>query len=508
MDYSEGNRRLVKNTIFNYIQLPVSIIIGLLSSRIVLQILGVSDYGLYNIVGGVLGMFTFFASSLGAATTRFINFEMGKPDGDLNKIFNTCLVLHILFAVAVIIVAEIGGIWYINNYLNVEPGKEWDAMFIYQITIIVFCLGLINIPYQSLFTAFERFGHMAAINIFSMVLRLALIYLLFLMKGDLLRIYAIMMVVISLITFVIYHILAFRYWPDIVKHRLVKRDPAYKSILAFNNYNLFHTVAMIARDYGSNLLINLFFGTTINGVYSIAKTIHAHVNSLIGNIDAASGPQVTQSYSSGDSERSFALVENSSRISIVIALCASFILYSELPAILDIWLKDVPDGTLIFSQLMLALVVVSATSCGLTLLTNASGKIKWFKIISSILFIMCIPAGYILFKFGFPAYWIIILFILADLIWRVIQLILMKVIIGFPVKKYLLAVYPRILAISAILAGYLLLYRIISPEGLWKIPAFLLTCVLSAVCAIFIGLKNNERTRIYNIIKSKICPAR
>ncbi|MBO7365684.1 MAG: hypothetical protein J6U28_03220, partial [Bacteroidales bacterium] len=127
MDYSEGNRRLVKNTIFNYIQLPVSIIIGLLSSRIVLQILGVSDYGLYNIVGGVLGMFTFFASSLGAATTRFVNFEMGKPDGDLNKIFNTCLVLHILFAVAVIIVAEIGGIWYINNYLNVEPGKEWDA---------------------------------------------------------------------------------------------------------------------------------------------------------------------------------------------------------------------------------------------------------------------------------------------------------------------------------------------------------------------------------------------
>ena len=208
MDYSEGNRRLVKNTIFNYIQLPVSIIIGLLSSRIVLQILGVSDYGLYNIVGGVLGMFTFFASSLGAATTRFVNFEMGKPDGDLNKIFNTCLVLHILFAVAVIIVAEIGGIWYINNYLNVEPGKEWDAMFIYQITIIVFCLGLINIPYQSLFAAFERFGQMALINIASLLIKLGLIYLLFLVKGNVLRVYAILMTVVSLVTFILYHILA------------------------------------------------------------------------------------------------------------------------------------------------------------------------------------------------------------------------------------------------------------------------------------------------------------
>lgn len=504
MDYSEGNRRLVKNTIFNYIQLPVSIIIGLLSSRIVLQILGVSDYGLYNIVGGVLGMFTFFASSLGAATTRFVNFEMGKPDGDLNKIFNTCLVLHILFAVAVIIVAEIGGIWYINNYLNVEPGKEWDAMFIYQITIIVFCLGLINIPYQSLFTAFERFGQMALINIANMIIKLGLIYMLFLVKGNVLRVYAILMTVVSLVTFIVYHILAYRYWPEIVRHRLVRRNPAYKSILSFNNYNILSTVSLIARDTGSNLLINFFFGTATNGVYSISKTIQTYVNSLIGNIDSASGPQITQSYSSGDHRRCFALVENISRISIVVATAASFILYTELPSILDLWLKEVPEGTLIFSQLMLLLVVVSSTSCGITLLINATGEIKWFKIVSSIIFLICLPAGYLVFKSGMPPYWIIILFIIADVLLRISQFIMMKKIIHFELGRYLSSVYPRILLTIAVLLAYLYVYHIVSPQGLYKIPAFIFTSVFTFSISTLIGLRKNERTKIADILKSRL----
>lgn len=504
MDYSAGNRRLVKNTIFNYIQLPVSIIIGLITSRIVLQILGVSDYGLFSIVGGVLGMFTFFASSLSAATTRFINFEMGKPDGDLNKVFNTCLTLHVLFAIGFIIIAEVGGIWYIDNYLNVEPGKEADAMFIYQVTLAVFCIGLVNIPYQSLLTAFEKFGLIAIINITNMLLKLGLVYLLFIFRGNLLRTYALLMASVTLVSFIVYHVLAYRYWPDVVRHRFIRRNPMYKDILVFNNYNLLHTVAMMARDTGSNLLINFFFGTAVNGVYSISKTIQTSVNSLIVNIDSASGPQITQSYSSGDMNRCNALVENISRISIVIATAASFILFTELPAILELWLKDVPEGTLIFSQLMLLLVVVSSTSCGLTLMINASGKIKWFRIVTSLLFILCLPVGYLLFKIGFPAYWIVLLFILVDVVWRIFQLLMMKTIINFDVKNYLKSAYPRVLMTMAILAGYLVLYRLAGPAGIWKIPAFLTTALFSGSVAIFVGLKKTEREKIADMVREKI----
>ena len=473
MDYSAGNRRLVKNTIFNYIQLPVSIIIGLITSRIVLQILGVSDYGLFSIVGGVLGMFTFFASSLSAATTRFINFEMGKPDGDLNKVFNTCLTLHVLFAIGFIIIAEVGGIWYIDNYLNVEPGKDADAMFIYQVTLAV-------------------------------LLTLRLVYLLFIFRGNLLRTYALLMASVTLVSFIVYHVLAYRYWPDVVRHRFIRRNPMYKDILVFNNYNLLHTVAMMARDTGSNLLINFFFGTAVNGVYSISKTIQTSVNSLIVNIDSASGPQITQSYSSGDMNRCNALVENISRISIVIATAASFILFTELPAFLELWLKDVPEGTLIFSQLMLLLVVVSSTSCGLTLMINASGKIKWFRIVTSLLFILCLPVGYLLFKIGFPAYWIVLLFILVDVVWRIFQLVMMKTIINFDVKNYLKSAYPRVLMTMAILAGYLVLYRLVGPAGIWKIPAFLTTALFSGSVAIFVGLKKTEREKIADMVREKI----
>jgi len=504
MSNQEANRRIARNTVINYVQLFITMLVGLITSRIVLQALGVSDYGLYNVVGGLLGMFTFISSSLGIATTRFINFEMGKPEGDLNRIFNICLVLHIVFALLILLLAETVGLWYINNYLKVAPGREADAMFVYQITTAVACIGIINVPYQGLLNAYEKFGHIAAINIVNVLLKLGMVVLLLYISGNLLRIYAIMMSVGTLVSFIAYHWICIHYWPDVIRHRFVRHDSAYREILAFNNYNILNSASLMAKNTGSNLLINFFFGTVVNGAFGIAVTVQTYVNSLIVNIDAAAAPQITQNYSSGNLERCTSIVNKINRYSILVMEVACATLFVELDGVLDIWLKDVPEGELLFCQLILAMLLVSSTSVGLTQYINASGKIKWFRIINSIIFLMCIPAGYFAFKAGLQAYWIIIIFIIADVLWRTVQLILMHRKLGFDVPRSLKEVYPRVIAVLLVLIVWVLLYRAASPAGLWRVFGFLLTGLVSAAAAVFIGLDAQERRQGVSLVSEKL----
>ena len=165
MNDSQGNRRIARNTVIVYVNLFLSMLIGLATSRFLLEALGVSDLGLYNVVGGIVGLFTFIFGSLSVTTIRYINVEMGKPDGDINKVFNVCNVIHIGMALLVLALAEVGGIFYIHHYLNVAPGKEGDAMFIFQVSIIASCIGITNVPYSSLFNATEKFLFTALVSI-------------------------------------------------------------------------------------------------------------------------------------------------------------------------------------------------------------------------------------------------------------------------------------------------------------------------------------------------------
>jgi len=299
MSNSEANIRIAKNTIIVYIRIFVTIIVGLITSRLVLKALGVDDYGLYNVVGSVVAMFGFITGALSGTTQRFINFEMGKPDGNPGKMFNICNVLHIGCAVVLLILIETIGLIYIHNWLNVAPGKETDAMFVFQVSTIVACIGIMNIPYQSLFLANEKFLSVAIIDIVLNLVKLGLVFCLLFYKGNVLRLYAIFMSVSTFASFIVYHLLCRKYWPDIVKWRPVKNKSEYKEALSFNNWNLLSSAALLARSQGSNMLINFFFGTAVNAAYGIANTVLNYINKFIGNFDFAAAPQITQNLSAG-----------------------------------------------------------------------------------------------------------------------------------------------------------------------------------------------------------------
>ena len=503
---SSNNKRIAKNTMYMYIRFFVTIVVGLYISRLVLQILGVSDYGLYNVVGGILAMFSFLSTSLGSATGRFLNVEMGKPKGDVNRAFNVNLLLHIIMACIVFIIAEVGGLYYIYNFLKVDDGRLNDAVFIFQISIFASCLGIINTPYSSLFMAKEKFGFLAFVDTINIIVRLILIIFLKYYNGDTLRMYAIIMVLTTVSNFIVYHWESYRKWSWIIKMRFVKEWIYYKEVLAFSWWNLLATLATMARSSGSDMLINSFFGTAVNGAYAISRNVTSYVLTFTSYFEGASSPQITKSYSSGNLQRRSYLVNKLGRINLLMFEIILFPLYIELDFVLHIWLGEVPEGVLLLTKMNLILSLVSLTSSGLVSFINANGNIKLFKVSMGIIFIMSLPIAYFLFMMGAPYYVILILLIVADIVYRIVQFVLLKKIMNYDVLQYIKEAYTRPFIIFIIMTLIIIIYNYIGggDNSIIKLCNIVLCGMITTFLVLIFGLTKEERRKIISTIKNKL----
>ena len=496
-DYSSGNKRIAKNTLVIYGQLMLRMFLGLFTSRLALEALGVSDFGLNSVVGGVIVLFAFISGSLSGTTIRFINVEKGKQDGDLNRVFNVCNVLHIAMAIFLFILLEAGGVYYIHHYLNVDPGKESDAMFVFQVSTIMCCLGITNVPFASLFNASEKFMFTAVVEISVKVVQLVLLFWLLTYEGSRIRAFALIETLTTMTSFIVYHYYAYRRWSEVVKWKFNKGWQMYKEMLVFSSYNLLSTVAGLARGQGCVLLINYFFGTVVNGAFAVAKTVERNIWPFALIFHRASAPQITQNYSAGDMERVFYLSSRVVKYCMLMMMLAFFPLWAELDFILHLWLVKVPEGALIFCQMILLMVFVAVSDGGLGNVINASGKISRFNIAYSLITILCIPIGFVVLKAGAPAYMLLVVFLLADIIWRVVQLYLLHSILHFPVRIFCFRTYlpVAIACLPVVLCLFFTSYiQIDSP--LWHISHIILVILLTAISVYYIGLRKHERDKI------------
>lgn len=473
-------------------------------SRFVLQALGASDYGLYGVVGGVVALFAVISASMSSTTIRFLNIEFGKEGGDPNRIFNICRVTHILFAVLVFLLAETLGMFYVLNYLNVAQEKLGDAVFVFQVSTVVACIGIINVPYQGTFVAKEKFLHIAIIDIINALVKLGLVIGLLYYTGNKLRLYAFIMSFATLFSFVAYHWLCRRYWPDLVRRKIFRSPKEYKEILSFNNYTLLASAALMCRSQGSNILINFFFGTVVNGAFGIARTIQGFVEIFAVNFDTAAAPQITQSVGNGDIERASKLACRSCRMCQLLTLVVVLPLFVEMDWILHVWLGDVPKDTVLFCRVMLATIFVASTGGGLLRLKDALGKIKWFMLTYSFWYFITLPIGYILYKHGFPPVTVLALYVVTDIICRITQIILMKVVYKFDIVPFCKEAYTRPFIILTLVAAYAFVYQIIGIADSWfHLMGVILTTAVGAVLVWTIGLKKTERSGLLETIASK-----
>ena len=501
---SNSDIRIARNTVIIYIRMAVTILVGLITSRLVLQALGASDVGIYSAVGSTVALVGAITGALSSTTIRFMNIEIGKVDGNPNRMFNICHAIHLGGAAVILLLLESIGLWYIHTHLNVPPGKESDAMFVFQVSTIVACLAIANTPFQSLFTIHEQFGTVALVDIFNTLLKLGLVALLYLMQGhpDGLRIYAVMMSASTWISFIAYHWMSARRWPDIVRWKPVREKSAYREVMTFNNYNLLSSSAVIARSQGSNMLINAFFGTTTNAAYFYAFTLQNYVNQFVNNFDQASAPQITQNVGAGQVETATRLARRSCRICLLLFLLLFFPLLSELEFLMGLWLgSKMPPETVVMARWTLLIAAVATTSAGLGQLINALGRIKWYKIEVSVLFFGCLLAGWLLFRAGFPAYTIIVSFVVADLLNRLIQFILLRFQFRFDVAGYFREAYLRPFMVFVLMGAYLLIYPHFGFDGIWlRLLGVFITLILSMLAVLFVGLTPSERSSLKRLV--------
>lgn len=497
------NKKIAYNTIIIYLRIFITTIIGLLITRYILQILGAADYGLFNVVGSVIVMLNCISTAMYTTTRRYINIEMGKTNGNLNKIFNISLILHVGFALLILLICESIGVWYINNYLNVAPEKLNDAKFIFQITTIVSCIGIMNVPYQGLIEAFEKFWQTAVVDLINAFLKIIIVVFLIIYPGDnTLRLYAVLISSLTLFSFILYQVACYKQWKDIIKLKFYKDKKLYKEILVFNNYTALGAVSYIARTQGSNVLVNFFFGTAINAAFAIAYQIQNFVQIFIENLSTASAPQITQNYSKGNKAESFNLVCNINRYTILIMILIYCTLNIKLDYILSIWLGTPPENTQIICSWILKYALCHSFLTSFTTYIQATGNIKWFQISKFILEISIVPIGYIFFTLGYPPVTIIISLTFIILFDIILYLTLMYKILKFDSLKFIRKAYIRPLLVLSIMACWFIASKVII--NIHPIIIIAITGTLTLFFILIIGINDKERNIIRTYIRKFI----
>lgn len=500
------NKKIAKNSLILYTRLIVTTIISIITTRIVVRTLGVDDYGLYSVVGSVVLMMNFLNTIMVPATYRFVAFEMGRNEGEnVNKVFNISLSIHILIIIIVLLIAETLGIWYINNYLNVEADKVADAIFVFQFSIIATVIRIFSIPFQGFITAIEKFSVRASIEIVRAVCRLLFVILLIYITGNKLRLYAILMAILAIIPTSLFIFYCKYYYGDFVKFKIYKDTNKYKEMLAFSGWTMIGAAAYTGRSTGSPIIVNYFFGTTLNAAYGIAGRVKKFMQMFTQSISQAAIPQIIKSFSGGDYKRTTNLVAYISKYTFLLLMFPSIPILLETHYLMKMWLGEIPEFTVIFVKLFIIDLLIRSLNSGVPAAVQATGKIKWFQIINSTILLLGLPISFLFFKLGFPPYTILVIYIAIALVNIVVGLFLLKILIDFNVKYLLKKSYFRVGLILVSLIPLFLINQIITEESLVRfISSTVLSLLYYAIMVYLIGIEKNERKMLHEgIIKMK-----
>lgn len=502
MNNQEKSKKIAKNTIFLYIRLFLTLGVSLFTSRVILQAIGISDYGIYNVIGGIVSMFSFLSTSLSTSISRFITFELGKQNiNRLKIVFSTSITIQFCLALSIAIVAEIVGGWFLNNKLNIPIERINTANWVLHCSIITFIINLISVPYNATIIAHERMNIFAYISIIEVVLKLIIAYLLFISSIDRLKLYALLMIIVALIIRLIYSIYCRKNFAE-CKYSFIFDRQTFKEISNFAGWNLFGTGAYLFNTQGINLISNIFFGVTINAARGIATQIDSTIKQFVINFTTAINPQIVKSYAEGNRDFMFTLICKSSKYSYLLLLIFAIPFILESDYILKMWLNIVPDYSSIFLKLTIIGSLIDLLGNSATNAACATGKIKKYYLFVGTIGCLPFPFSYILFKLGFPAYTSYTIFIIIYTILIFVKLYLLKDLLSFPIIQFYKEVFSKIIPIT-LLSLFLPVW--INSIMETSIVRFILVTLSSIICIImstyFIGLESNEKKLIINKIK-------
>lgn len=401
-DTTSNNKRIAKNTIMLYIRMFISMVVGLYTSRVVLATLGVEDYGIYGVVGGVVAMMGFLNASMSGATSRFLTFELGRGDKDrLAKTFSSALIVHIAIAIIVFILAETVGLWFLCNKLNIPEGRMEAAHWVYQFSILATMLSITQVPYNATIIAHEKMDVYAYMEILNVTLKLLIVYLLTIGDFDKLKLYAVLTFAVSLIIMMIYRIYCLRHFKESHFHWVW--DKTYLTpLLSFSGWNLYGNFGGIAGNQANNFVINSFFGVVMNAAASVAFTVSGIVTQFSSNAMTAFRPQIIKKYASGDIQGMQSLTFLALKAIMMLYTLIAIPVFLECDYILSLWLVEVPQMTSIFCKILLISIFFESMRYIIIIDIHASGNVKKVSAYSGTLFCISPIISYFLFKIGLP----------------------------------------------------------------------------------------------------------
>lgn len=504
---TENNKRIAKNTLLLYIRMLFTMVIGLYTSRVTLQALGFEDFGIYNVVGGVIVMFSFLTASLGGASSRFITYEFGNNNPTkLKSTIGNILFIHFVFAGIILIIGESIGLWFVKTQLNIVEQRMDAAIWIYQFSIFTAICSIISIPYNAMIIAHERMKAFAYISLFDSLSKLASVLIIMGINGDRLIIYGLCLLSIQIIDRFIYGYYCFKHFEE-SKAKITFDKKQAIEIFQFMGWKIGADLAYVEYNQGLNLLLNILFGSIVNAARGIAVQVQSVVRSFCINFQMAIEPQLVKSYAQGDFIRMHTLLLTSSKFSYYLLLLLSLPIIFETDTILQWWLSDVPDHTTNFVRIVLGLNMILALATPIVRSVEATGRLKYFEIAEMSCTLTILPIAYVGGKFyHFSAEMILIIPILIEIITQVIRVKIASSMITLPVMEYFKKVIIPIFKVSIISPIIPFIIQQFSMNN--SLTSFIYiggSCfIFTFITITFIGCSSKEREIIINYITKKI----
>ncbi len=445
---SANGKRIAKNTALLYVRMFLTMAITFYTSRVVLLQLGVNNYGIYSVVGGIVAMFAILSASLTSAISRFLTFELGKGGGPrLRLVFSTSVWIQMLLAMAIVLLVETGGIWFLNNKMVIAPERLSAAHWVLQCSLATFVINMLSVPYNAAIIAHERMQAFAYVSLLEVTLKLGVALMLYYPPFDSLVFYAVMLLVAAAAIRLTYGIYCKRHFTECHMEARFEKG-LMKEMLKFSGWNFIGSASGVLRDQGVNIVINMFCGTALNAARAIAMQVYQAIGGFSQNFMLAVNPQIIKSYAAGDKDYTLRLAFQSAKLSYFLLLCLSLPLLMEMPFVLKLWLSDVPDYADSFASLMLLFGLSESLSIPLQFVNQATGRIKVYQLIVGGMQMLNFPLAYLLLRFGASPDSVFVLVIVISQCCLGARLLILRRSVGLDILKFLKRVYAPAIGVT------------------------------------------------------------
>lgn len=504
---SENNKRIAKNTGILYIRMFITMGVSLYTSRVVLATLGVNDFGIYNIVGGIIVLFSFLKAAMTSSTQRFLNYELGLAKNDnyesVKRIFSMSMTAHISIILLFILASETIGLWFLNTQLNIPQERMLAANWVYQFSLLALSIEIIKVPYHASIIAYEKMTFFAYVSIAEVIFKLLIVFALLLFSVDKLILYSFLVFVVTFAMLTIYKIYCNKVFIT-CRYNFFWDASLYKQLMSFSGWSLFGSVANVGAQQGVNILLNVFYGVSINAAMGVANQVSSAINSFVSSFQTAFNPQIVKSYAANDQSGFISLIFQASKFSYYLLYAITLPVILNIDIILNIWLKNVPSHSAFFIILILMFLLIDAISAPLWMSVQATGKIKNYQILMGAIIILNLPLSYICLKLGYIPESVLIIRVFINFTIFIVRIFYLRIKIKLPTKLYFEEVIFKVALVTllSIPLPLLISYYTSNFNGLVLTSFFSVVSVVG--CIYLFGLTKRERKFVEKLIIKKL----